>query len=147
PPGALEILGLQDACEESRHAARIDEPRRWESGRAVATWLLANTITSWDMEPLSRTAGTAGTAGAHSAPQDGQKSTPSKFDLLRADLNQNITGNIRLPPKVTSVSDQQKSLLENDLRRKLENAKSPQELFGPDMKQLRSGIADLNRQV
>jgi hypothetical protein len=99
------------------------------------------------MEPISRKAGAAGAAGTRHVPQDGQKSTPSKFDLLRADLNQKLTGNTQLPPKVTNINDQQKNLLENDLRRKLETAKSPQELFGTDMKQLRSGIADLNRQV
>src|SRR5262249_32286561 len=75
------------------------------------------------------------------------KSAPSKFDLLRADLNQKLTGTTQLPSKITGIDDQQKKLLENDLRRKLETAKSPQELFNPDMRQLRTGIADLNRKV
>jgi len=99
------------------------------------------------MEPISRKASAAGTAEARQALQDRQKSGPSKFDLLRADLNQKLTGATQLPPKVTSINDQQKQLLENDLRRKLETGKSPQELFNTDMKQLRTGIADLNQRV
>jgi hypothetical protein len=77
---------------------------------------------------------------------DAPKSGPSKFDRLRADLLQS-SGPPQLPPKVTAITDQQKQLLENDLRRRLETGKSPQEILGADMTQLRAGIADLNRQV
>ena len=118
-----------------------------EGGPAGSNLLPADTITRWDMEPISRTAGAAGTGGARQALQDRQKSAPSKFDLLRADLSQKLMGPTQLPPKVTSINDQQKQLLENDLRRKLETGKSPQELFNTDMKQLRTGIADLNQRV
>ena len=107
----------------------------------------ADTITSADMEPISRKAGAAGTAVARQILSDVQKSAPSKFDLLRADLNQKLTGAAQLPPKVTTLNDQQKDLLKNDLRRKLETGKSPQELFSGDMNQMRAGIADLDRQV
>jgi hypothetical protein len=99
------------------------------------------------MEPISRKAGAAGTAGARQVLSDGQKSAPSKFDLLRSDLNQKLAAAAQLPPPVTSINDQQKKLLENDLRRKLQTSRSPQELFEGEMKQLRTGIADLNRHV
>lgn len=97
------------------------------------------------MEPISQKAGTAGARQSIAA--DGQKSGPSKFDLLRADLNQKLAGSMRIPDKVTSISDQQKALLENDLRRKLASGKAPQELFGGDMRQLGNSVADLSRQV
>ena len=103
------------------------------------------------MEPISQKAGVSKMAGMTQRVLDGQndtqKSGPSKFDMLRADLNQKLAAGTQLPPQVTSINDQQKKLLENDLRRKLETAKNPQELFSADMKQLRTGIADLNRQV
>jgi hypothetical protein len=99
------------------------------------------------MEPITRKTGAAVTAEARQGVSDGQKTGPSKFDLLRADLNQRLNGTAQLPPKVTSINDQQKQLLENDLRRKLASGKSPQELFGGDMTQLQTRIADLNRRV
>lgn len=99
------------------------------------------------MEPISRKAGAAGTAGTQQVVSEGKKARPSKFDILRADLNQKLAGTVQLPPPVSTINDQQKKLLENDLRRKLETARNPQEVFGGDIKQLRTGIADLNRQV
>jgi hypothetical protein len=98
------------------------------------------------MEPITRKTAAAAGAEARQGASEGLKSGPSKFDLLRADLNQKLNGT-PLPPKVTSINDQQKQLLENDLRRKLETGKSPQDLFGGDMTQLQTRIADLNRQV
>jgi type III secretion system YscI/HrpB-like protein len=104
------------------------------------------------MEPISRKASATEIAKAGQVQSDGQKSGPaksgpSKFDLLRGELNQKLAHAPQLAPQVTSISEQQKKILENDLRRKLETGKSPQEMFGGDMKHLRSKIADLNRQV
>jgi hypothetical protein len=99
------------------------------------------------MEPISQKAGVAGNAGARQSLPDGQKSGPSKFDRLRADLNQKLTESAQLPPKVTNINDQQRALLQNDLGRKLAAGKSPQEVFGGELDRLRTGIADLNRQV
>jgi hypothetical protein len=96
------------------------------------------------MEPISQK---AGAAHARQSSQQEQKAGPSKFDLLRADLNQKLAASTQLPPKVTGVDDQQKQLLQNDLRRKLDAGKSPQEIVGSDMNRLGAGIADLNRQV
>jgi hypothetical protein len=98
------------------------------------------------MEPISRKITGAGTAAARQSQPDKQKSAPSKFDVLRADLNRKLAG-AELPPPVTSISDQQKTLLQNDLRRKLETGRSPQEWLNGDMKQLRAGIADLSSRV
>jgi len=98
------------------------------------------------MEPITRKTAAAAGAEARQGVSEGLKTGPSKFDLLRADLNQQLNG-AALPPKVTGINDQQKQVLENDLRRKLASGKSPQELFGGDMTQLQTRIADLNRQV
>jgi hypothetical protein len=99
------------------------------------------------MEPISGKVGGAGTTAARQGLSEGQKTGPSKFDRIRADLNQELAGSAQLPPKVTNISDQQKELLKNDLRRKLENGNSPQQLFGGEMRQVQAGIADLNRRV
>jgi hypothetical protein len=99
------------------------------------------------MGPISRQTGAARAGGTGQNLSDAPKSTPSKFDRVRADLAMQSTGAAQLPPKVTTISDQQKQLLGNDLRRKLETGKSPQEILGPQVNQLRTGIADLNRRV
>jgi hypothetical protein len=99
------------------------------------------------MEPISPKAGVAGTMGSRQSQSEGQKSGPSKFDRLRADLNQKLAESAQLPPKVTNVTDQQKELLRNDLRSKLASGKTPQEVLGGDMGRLRTRITDLNRQV
>ena len=96
------------------------------------------------MEPISQK---AGVAGARQSPSQEQKSGPSKFDRLRADLNQKFTEAMQLPPKVTNINDRQKELLQNDLRRKLASGQSLQDALGGDIKQLGTRIADLNRQV
>jgi hypothetical protein len=99
------------------------------------------------MEPISPKTGVGRSAGAQQALSEGQKSGPSKFDLLRADLNQTRAGTAQLPPKVTIISNEQKQLLENDLRRKLEAGRSPHEVFSGDLSKLSTGISDINRQV
>ena len=98
------------------------------------------------MGPISRPTAAAQTGKMDQALSDAPKSGPSKFDRLRADLLQSSNAP-QLPAKVTTITDQQKQLLENDLRRKLQTGKNPQEVFGADMSQLRVGIADVNRQV
>jgi uncharacterized protein YhaN len=96
------------------------------------------------MEPVSQR---VDIAGARQAGSEGQKSGPSKFDRLRADLNQKFTEAAQLPPKITNVNNLEKEVLQNDLRRKLASGKGPQEVVAGEMGQLRTRIADLNRQV
>jgi RNA polymerase sigma factor FliA len=136
-------LGLSKSWVCRLHAKTLDMLRELMSEKLspISNPTRSSPITSTDMEPISQKAGTAG--GVRQAASDGQKSAPSKFDVLRADLSQKL----QLPPKVTSIDNQQKALLENDLRRKLDSGKSPQEVFSGDMNKLGSGIADLNRQV
>jgi len=96
------------------------------------------------MQPISQKVG--GPGGKQTSPEV-QKSAPSKFDLLRADLNQKLSGDLQLPPKITSVDDQQKAVLENDLRRKLQAGQSPRSILGAQLSQIGTQIADLNHQV
>jgi hypothetical protein len=99
------------------------------------------------MEPIARKAAAIASTTTQQGPAEGQKTAPSKFDRLRADLKQQLISAGQLPPKVVNISDQQKQMLANDLQRKLATGKSPQEMVGGEMNQLRSGIANLQRQV
>jgi len=99
------------------------------------------------MEPITRKAAATATAGAQHGPGDGQKTAPSKFDRVRADLNQQLMASGQLSPKVMSITDQQKQMLANDLQRKLASGKSPQEIAGGELNQLRGGIDSLQRQI
>lgn len=96
------------------------------------------------MEPISRN---TATAGMHQANAESQKSGPSKFDALRANLDEKLAGTVQLPPQITSVSNEQKKVLENDLRRKLDAGKSAHEVMSGNLEHLRAGIADLARGV
>jgi hypothetical protein len=87
------------------------------------------------MQPISPKAGTAA-GGSRQALAEGQKAGPSKFDLLRADLNQKPAGSPQVAPKAAMTPDQ--GALRNDLR---------QRLTPSGVNDLRTGIADLNRKV
>ena len=99
------------------------------------------------MEPITRKAAATASTKAQQGQADWQKTGPSKFDRLRADLNQQLISAGQLPPKVVSITDQQKQILANDLQRKLASGKSPQEIVGGQMNQLRSGIGNVQRRV
>jgi hypothetical protein len=98
------------------------------------------------MQPISPKAGPV-TAGARQALAEGHKAGSSKFDLLRADLNQKLAGNSQLAPQITPAVQQQQGLLRNNLREKLATAPIPAGSAGGDVNQLRAGIADLSRKV
>jgi hypothetical protein len=99
------------------------------------------------MEPIPRKAAATASTTAQQEPAEAHKTAPSKFDRLRADLNQQFMSAGQLSPKVVSITDQQKQMLSNDLQRKLASGKSPQEIVGDQMNQLRGGITNVRRQV
>jgi len=99
------------------------------------------------MEPVTRKAAASATTTAQQGTAEANKTVPSKFDRLRADLNQQLMLPGQLPPKVVSITDQQKQMLSNDLQRKLASGKSPQEIVGDQMNQLRGGITNVRHQV
>ena len=97
------------------------------------------------MQPISLKGGAA-TAPVRQALAEGHKTALSKFDLLRADLNQKLAGNAQVAPQATALQQQQ-GVLRNDLRQKLATAPVPQGTAGGDVNQLRAGIADHGRRV
>lgn len=99
------------------------------------------------MEPIARKAAADASTRTQQGPAEQQKTASSKFDRLRADLKQQLISAGQLPPKVVNISDQQKQLLANDLRRKLASGKNPQEVISGEMNQLRSGITNVQSQV
>jgi hypothetical protein len=96
------------------------------------------------MQPISQK---AGISNARQASSPEKKTEPSKFDLLKADLNKQLTGTAQIPPKVSSISDQEKQLLENDLRRKLASGKSAEQIASGQVQQVGSQISNLNQQI
>jgi type III secretion system YscI/HrpB-like protein len=98
------------------------------------------------MDPISRTAG-AGTSNTQQPAADGRKSGPSKFDQLRADLNQKLNPAGQSAQGPVSLSGAQKQSLENDLHQKLQLGQSPRAGLTSDLKRLQAGIADLQQRV
>jgi CRISPR/Cas system-associated endoribonuclease Cas2 len=72
---------------------------------------------------------------------------PSKFDALRADLNKQLSKPLNIPPLVTRISEQQRTVLENDLRRRLDGAGAtqPRDFFKVDFKNAKTQVQNLNR--
>jgi hypothetical protein len=99
------------------------------------------------MEPVTRKAAATASTAAQQGLAEANKTAPSKFDRLRADLIQQLVPAGQLPPKVVSITDQQKQLLSNDLQRKIASGRSPQEIVGDQMNQLRNGITNVKQQV
>ena len=99
------------------------------------------------MEPIARKAAATVSTRAQQGATEGQKTAPSKFDRLRADLSQQLMPGGPLPPKVVSVTEHQKQVLANNLQQKLAAGESPKDIVGSEMNQLRSGIANVQRQV
>lgn len=79
----------------------------------------------------------------------GAKQGPSKFDSIRADLREQLIEKAKLPPKVAEIAPQQKQLLENDLRRRLEQNKpqSAAELFKDQVSSAQTGLDSLKQAV
>jgi hypothetical protein len=82
-------------------------------------------------------------------PAHAGKPGPSKFDTIRADLRQQLLDKAKLPPKISEIAPQQKKLLENDLRRRLQEAapQSPKELFKSEISTARTGLDKLNQAI
>jgi hypothetical protein len=99
------------------------------------------------MGPIAPQTGVARAGRTAALLPDSTKSAPSKFDRVRADLASQSAPAAQLPPKVTAISDQQQQVLANDLRKKLAAGQSPQQVFGSDMEQLRTGIANLDQKI
>ncbi len=78
------------------------------------------------------------------------KQGPSKFDSIRADLRQQLLDRAKLPPKISELAPQQKQMLENDLRRRLDQAAapaSPNDLFKGEVSKARTALDGVSQAV
>jgi hypothetical protein len=74
------------------------------------------------------------------------KTQESKFDKVRTRLQDEQATKAELSPEVKQVSMQQKKVLETQLSKRLETTK-PNEVFAPDMKRAKDGVAQLTTRV
>ncbi len=75
-----------------------------------------------------------------------QKTGESKFDQVRAQLEQNT---VTMPPEVTQISAEQKRMIESDMRKRLE-AHPPEQIVRQheqSLSQTRNAIHDLQHKV
>lgn len=70
----------------------------------------------------------------------------SKFDKVRASLQQSQATNVSLPPEVKQVSPEQKQILQADLNHRLKTTSSPQ-IFSADMKNAGNSLQQLTLRV
>jgi hypothetical protein len=74
------------------------------------------------------------------------KTQESKFDKVRSRLQDEQAAKVDVPPEAKQVSLQQKKVLETQLSKRLETTK-PNQVFGPDMKRAKEGVAQLTTRV
>src|SRR4051812_29599723 len=74
------------------------------------------------------------------------KTQESKFDKVRTRLQDEQATKAELSPEVKQVSMQQKKVLETQLSKRLETTK-PNQVFAPDMKRAKDGVAQLTTRV
>jgi hypothetical protein len=90
----------------------------------------------------SEIAGEKGNAGA-------AKTGESKFDKVRAQLQDDSSRGVQIPPEITKVSPEQRNALQADLTKRLQGTKthSPQAIFKPEMKRAKEGLQHLTKRV
>jgi hypothetical protein len=78
-----------------------------------------------------------------------QKTGESKFDQVRARLQDQQAQQVEMPPEVKQVSFEQHKVLEANLTKRLSqgDATSPQKIFAPDMKQAKIQANQLTTRV
>lgn len=78
-----------------------------------------------------------------------QKTGESKFDKVRAKLQEEKAGQVEMPPEVKQVSFEQQKVLEANLTKRLSqaDATSPQNVFGVDMKRAKIQAERLTTRV
>ncbi len=77
------------------------------------------------------------------------KTGESKFDRVRAELQDEQARRVQIPPEVKQVSQVQQQKLEADLSNRLHHVKdaSPKEVFKVDMKRAQDGVQRLSNRV
>ncbi len=77
-----------------------------------------------------------------------EKGGASKFEGVKNQAQEkNPAQSATMPNSVTQVSTEQRRVLEGQLRRKMQRAKTPQEIFRPDMQQSRVQLERMQARV
>ncbi len=71
----------------------------------------------------------------------------SKFDAVKAQAQEKSAAPASMPDPVSQVSNEQRRVLESDLRRKMQHSRTPQEMFRPEMQQSRTQVDRLRARV
>ena len=103
-------------------------------------------------DPISIRTGFQGTQPntlEQKGPEQGKKTGESKFDQVRNQMADQQNMQVNMPPEVKQVTPAEKQNLISDLRKRLDSPgnKSPQEMFGPDMKHARVQMDGLQNRV
>lgn len=79
----------------------------------------------------------------------GIKTGESKFDKVRARLQEEQAGSVQMPPEVKQVSPEQTKVLQAQLDHRVQRAKSTSapELYGADLKQAKARLDTLTSRV
>src|SRR5215472_8830230 len=70
----------------------------------------------------------------------------SKFDKVRASLQDSQASEVKMPPEVRQVSTEQRKMLQAELSNRLKTT-SPQQIFGTQMKQATNSLQQLTTRV
>jgi hypothetical protein len=77
----------------------------------------------------------------------GPKTGESKFDKVRADLQDKDAQKVSLPPEVKQVPPEKVQALQADLSSQLAKGSSPQQVLGVSMKRTKVGVDQLAKRV
>src|SRR5579871_4767712 len=77
----------------------------------------------------------------------GPKTGESKFDKVRADLQDKDAPKVSLPPEVKQVPPEKVQALQADLSSQLAKGSSPQQVLGVSMKRTKVGVDQLAKRV
>lgn len=79
-----------------------------------------------------------------------EKTGASKFDKVRASLQEENASQVKVPPEVNKISPEQRKVLQADLNKRLHGMsgpQSPREIFKTDMKRAKDGLQQLTKRV
>ena len=79
----------------------------------------------------------------------GVKTGESKFDKVRARLQEEQAGSVQMPPEVKQISPEQTKVLQSQLNQRVQQAKSTSapELYGADLKHAKTRLDTLTSRV
>jgi hypothetical protein len=97
------------------------------------------------MDPVISKAGARPISPRQDAGQPSPKSQPSKFDKVRVNLQNQVTP--QLPPPAAANAAEQKRVLESQLRQRMQQARTPADMFRTDLNGARRTLDGLHARV